>query len=131
MFVCTAEAVMQNDVRRTMPMFAFEFGNLTLSSTLTAARYGLSLTELYLSRRKPGGRQGTERERSISNEKEKYEHDQEHVEDVFEEWSGKRQWILYMSLGIGKNDFEFASYLQTAIHLLVSHEAVLLPVPFN
>lgn len=107
MFTYTAETVMRNDVRRTMPMFAFEFGSLTLSLTLKAARYGLSLTESYLSRRKPSGRQGTETERSISNEKEEYEQDQEHVEDVFEEWGEKRQWILYVRLGIGKNDFEF------------------------
>lgn len=108
MFVYTAEAVMRNDARRTMPMFAFEFGNLTLSSTLTAARYGLSLTEPYLSRRNLNRRQKSERARSISSEKEEYEHDQEPVEDVLEEWSGKRQSTLYVDLGIGKNYFKFA-----------------------
>ena len=101
-----------------MVMFGFEFAILTILSISTAARYSISLTEIYVIKKQKTARLNELRaERIAANDtsngggqetSSSTTREQAHVVDVdeaeleVEGWDGKGRWIFYLDLVTGK-----------------------------
>ncbi|KAL4784698.1 hypothetical protein BJX76DRAFT_326508 [Aspergillus varians] len=98
-----------------MVMFGFEFAVLTILSTSTAARYSISLVEIYVNRKQLNARI-EERRQEIRTARERAEAEQEQVEDHttppnlpdendinemeldIPGWEEKGRWVFYLDL---------------------------------